>query len=169
MSETRVIGAQGPKIGGGRRPSTPPATPAPPSAPAAPPRRRGRIIVLMLVVAAVAAGVVFYLMRPTDTVAAPEEPEPEPGITMLVDPRNINLADGHYLRLGFAIELVADAEEVPVPVATDIAIALFSGRTVEEVNDPERRAALKEELTAQLTEAYEGQVYAVHLTDFVTQ
>ena len=166
MSETRVIGAQNRKIGGGQRPSVAAPEPAPAPAPAAP-KRRSRLLVLALVVLVAAAGAVFYLTRPAASEAAPEEPAP--GLTMLVDPRNINLADGRYLRLGFAIELVEDAEEVPLAPATDIAIALFSGRDVAEVNDVEQRAALKEQLTHQLSEVYEGQVYAVYFTDFVTQ
>ena len=163
MSEKRVIGAPR-KIGGGKAA----VAPAPPTPEPAPPTRgRGRLLVIVLVVLLAAAAGAFYLLRPADTAAAPEDPVP--GMTVVVEPRNINLADGHYLRLGFAIELVAEAEEIPTAQATDIAIALFSGRTIEEVNDPEQRAGLKDELTGRLVEAYAGEVSTVYFTDFVTQ
>jgi len=162
---TRVVGAQSRKIGGGQRPAAP-STPAPSPQPAAAPRRTGKILAVVLVLLGLAAAV-FLLTRPEDSAAAPQEPEP--GMTIMVEPRNINLSEGRYLRMGFAIELVAEAEEVPVARATDIAIALFSGRSVEEVNDAARRAELKDELTRLLSQAYDGEVYAVYFTDFVTQ
>ncbi|QDB78177.1 flagellar basal body-associated FliL family protein [Georgenia sp. 311] len=166
MPETRVIGAPDRKIGGAQRPPAPSTRPAAPQ-PAAPKRRKGKTLAVVLVLIVGVAAVAFLLTRPEDSAATPQDPEP--GMTIMVEPRNINLADGRYLRMGFAIELVAEAEEVPVAQATDIAIALFSGRSVDEVNDAAHRAELKDELTRQLTEAYDGEVHAVYFTDFVTQ
>lgn len=120
----------------------------------------------VLVALAAVAGFLF-LRGPAEP--APEAAEPEPGVTVAVEPRNINLADGRYLRMGFAIQLAAEAEEVPTEPATDIAIALYSGRSIDEVNDPERRAELKDQLTDRLVEAYGEEVLTVYLTDFVTQ
>lgn len=162
MPEKRVIGAQSRKIGGGQ------AAPAPaaPEPEAKPRRGRGRLLVVLAAVLAVVAAGAFVLLRPS----APEAPaEPEPGATVTIEPRNINLADGHYLRLGFAIELVAEVEEVATAQATDIAIDLFTGRTVAEVNNPERREELKAQLSERLVEAYDGEVLTVYFTDFVTQ
>lgn len=162
MAEKRVIGAQSRKIGGGQ------AAPAPaPAEPAPQPRRgRGRLLIVLGAVLAVVAAGAFVLLRPSE----PEVPaEPEPGATVTIEPRNINLADGHYLRLGFAIELVAEVEEIATAQATDIAIDLFTGRTVAEVNDPEQREALKSQLSERLVEAYDGEVLTVYFTDFVTQ
>ncbi|WP_454085667.1 flagellar basal body-associated FliL family protein [Georgenia sp. Marseille-Q6866] len=162
MPEKRVIGAQSRKIGGGQAP----AAPAPPEPEAEPRRGRGRLLIVLAAVLAVVAAGAFVFLRPSEP-AAPEEPEP--GATVTIEPRNINLADGHYLRLGFAIELVAEVEEIATAQATDIAIALFTGRTVTEVNDPEQREELKSALSERLVEAYEGEVLTVYFTDFVTQ
>jgi len=168
MSETRVV-APGPrKIGGPKKIGGGASAPAPePEAPA-PRRPRGLLLVVLLVVAAAAAGAAAYFLLLAPAEAGPE-PEPEPGITVAVEPRNINLADGHYLRMGFAVQLAAGAEEIPVAPATDVAIALYSGRDVAEVTDPERRAELQAELTERLVGVYGEEVLAVYLTDYVTQ
>ncbi|WP_152192548.1 flagellar basal body-associated FliL family protein [Georgenia satyanarayanai] len=162
MPEKRVIGAQSRKIGGGQAAPAP----APPQPEATPRSGRGRLLVVLAAVLAVVAVGAFVFLRPSEP-AAPEEPEV--GDTVTIEPRNINLADGHYLRLGFAIELVAEVEEIATAQATDIAIALFTGRTVAEVNDPVRREELKAELSERLVEAYDGEVLTVYFTDFVTQ
>ena len=67
---------------------------------------------------------------------------PAPSLT--VEPVSLNLADGHYLRLGMALQLTAGrGDEAPDTArALDLAIALFSGRTVAEVSDPATRDAL---------------------------
>ena len=85
---------------------------------------------------------------------------------------SINLADGHYLRLGLGLQLTLEAGAhgpVDAAPARDAAIALFSGRTVAEIADPTTREALKAELTETLKTAYHGEVMAVYLTDYVTQ
>lgn len=53
--------------------------------------------------------------------------------------------------------------------ALDLAITLFSQRPVEEISTPEGRDALKSELAARLTEAYEGEVVDVYFSNFVYQ
>lgn len=170
MADTRVVGAAARKIGGGARPGAAP-TPPPEPAPAPPRRSRSLLFILLgvLVAALGAAAVYFFLLQPSDSQAAPVEPEPEPGVTVAIEPLSINLAEGRYLRLGFAVQLVAEAGEINTAQAADIAIELFSGRAAREVNDAEQRAALKDELTSRLVEAYDGEVLAVYLTDYVTQ
>ena len=122
------------------------------------------------------AGAAWYLLmgpgKGGSAAAEPvAEPEPVPGAVLTVEPVSVNLADGHYLRIGMGLQLTADAgEETPDPsVALDLAISLFSGRTVDEVSDPAQRDALKAELAHQLSEAYEGEVMDVYLTNYVTQ
>ena len=82
----------------------------------------------------------------------------------------INLASGHYLKLGIALQLVEGApEEVDGSKALDAAIDLFSGLPVEEVATAKERRALKEELATTLEEAYDEEVMGVYFTEFVTQ
>jgi flagellar FliL protein len=100
--------------------------------------------------------------------AAPEKPVP--GKVLEVEPISLNLADGHYLRVGLGLQLTKDVVEAPDPSrALDLAIATFSGHTVGEVTDPATREALKDELVTQLGKAYEGEVMDVYLTNYVTQ
>jgi flagellar FliL protein len=137
----------------------------------APPKKGKKKLVLILgvVVLALGAGAYFFL-KPAGGAEAATPPPPQPGGIAQIDPVSVNLAGGHYLRVGFSMQLTAAAgEEVEQAKALDIAIALYSGRTMEEVNDPTRREELKDELATQLEEAYEGEVMGVYLTDFVTQ
>jgi flagellar FliL protein len=123
---------------------------------------------------AVAAAAWFLFLKPAPAEAAEEhvEEEVELGEVLTVEPVSLNLANGRYLRLGFALQMTADAGghgEPSAAVATDHAIALFSGRDIAEVTDPAVRDQLTAELAHQLEEAYHGDVVDVYLTEYVTQ
>lgn len=171
-TEQRIIASK-PTIGAlGKSPAA-----APPAEDGETTRKRGRkkLVLLLVALLVVGGGAAWYLLlgpgaAPTGEAGEHAEPAPEPGEVLTVDAVSINLAGGHYLRLGLALQLTAEVhEEVSSARALDLAIALFSGRTVEEVASAEGRAALKEELRHQLEEAYEGEVMDVYLTDYVTQ
>lgn len=162
---SQKIGAPKASIGGGSAAKEPPA-------PAKEPKKSHRLRTLVLVVAGlavVAAGVWFFLLR--GPAGPAEEPAPVPGAVLAVDPVSLNLSEGHYLRLGFALQLTADVgEETPdTSQAVDLAIALFSGHTVAEISDPATREALKAQFAAELSDAYDGEVMGVYLTNYVTQ
>jgi flagellar protein FliL len=138
----------------------------------APPKKgKKKLVLIMGVLVLALGGAAFFFLKPSGGGAeAAEPPPPEPGGVAQIDPVSVNLAGGHYLRIGFSMQLAAGAHgEVEQAKALDIAIALYSGRTIEEVNDPAHREELKEELAHQLEEAYHGEVMGVYLTDFVTQ
>lgn len=146
-----------------------PAPEAYPAAEAVPARRRGLRLALIVAVVALAAAGAAYLLGPWGAPAQ-EPAEPVPGAVVTVEPSSLNLADGHYLRLGFAMQLSADApSELETARARDAAIAIFSGLDVGEATDPARRGELKAELLQRLNEAYGGTVIEVLLTDYVTQ
>ena len=167
--EQRVVSRQ--KIGAGAAAPTQAATSR--VEPAAPPRRRRTAVVVLvtvLVMVALGAGAWFLLGREEAPPPEPVDPTPVAGEVVQVEAVSINLDGGHYLRLGMAMQLTADAHGAPdVSRALDLAISLYSGRTVEEVADPATREALKAELAALLSEAYEGEVMDVYLTNYVTQ
>ena len=179
MVEQRVIGA---KIGAPRPIGASNAAPEhkpEPEPDESETKKHGRkplMIVLVAVLVVVLAGVAawFFLLRDKgDTTGAPE-PEPTPtlvaGAVLDVDAVSVNLADGHYLRLGLALQLSDDVTADPDPArALDLAIALYSGRSVDEVSAPATRDQLKGQLLAQLQEAYGPEVMDVYLTDYVTQ
>lgn len=136
-----------------------------------------RMIGVLIVVAAV--GGYWFLMGPgagtaDDAAAAPAGPvEYELGEVLVVEPISINLEGGHYLRLGLGLQLTADAgthgPAINSAKALDAAIALFSGRTMEELADGANRETLKRQLTSTLKTLYDDQVVGVYYTDFVTQ
>ena len=176
MAEQRVIGQ---KIGA--RPAAPP-TAAPEAAgdqqPAGKGKRKGsrRLVVVLaiVVVVALAAGAYLVLLRPHGTAGATPAPKPTPtqvaGEVLDVDPVSVNLAGGHYLRLGLALQLSTTVKEKPDPArALDLAIALYSGRSVDEVSAAATRDQLKAQLLAELQKAYGEGVMDVYLTDYVTQ
>jgi flagellar FliL protein len=118
-----------------------------------------------------------------DTIEAPAALE----FSEIVDlpPTNINLADGHYLRVAVSLGLHAVEEEeaaegghaavesdepsIPIAPAADLVVAIFSGRTMASLATPEGREEAKSVLTAQIVEHYGATVASVFLTEFVMQ
>jgi len=129
------------------------------------------MIIVLVVVLAVGGGAAYVLLGKKGGGEPAAVPPPEKGAVLTIEPVSLNLAEGHYLRLGLALQLTKDAgEETPdTAAALDHAIALFSGHTIAEVSDPATRDALKAELVGQLDEVYEGKVMDVYLTNYVTQ
>lgn len=133
------------------------------------------VLIVAAVVLVLGGGAAWYFLMGPGAGAAEvvAEPEPEPGDVLVVDPISVNLAGGHYLRIGYTLQFTLEAsggEHEPDPSkSVDLAIALYSGRTVEEVSDGATREALKGELLTQVEEAYHGEVMDLYLTNFVTQ
>lgn len=171
ITEQRVVASK-PKIGA--RP-TPVVAPEPVKGDGKEKGKKGGkklLVVLLVLLVAGGAGYWFGLKPapPADGAAAATEPAPEPGAVLTVDPISLNLADGHYLRIGLGLQLTTDvAEEPDTARALDLVVSLFSGRSMEEITTNEGREALKAELMDQLDEAYEGEVMDVYFTDYVTQ
>lgn len=143
-------------------------------------KKKMLLVIGLVVVLALGAGAYFFLFKPSGD-AAPSDEQGEhgssdartPGEVVTVEPVSVNLADSHYLRLGFSLQLSTDAGgghgPFVVAQAIDVALEHFAGRTIEEVNDPEHRQELKEEFLHLLDEAYHGVVMEVYYTDYVTQ
>lgn len=131
---------------------------------AAPPRSRKKLVIVGVLVLALLGGAAWFLLKP-----APAETGPEPGEVLAIEPIQVNLTGGHYLRVGIALQLTADAEEAEGSKALDATIDLFSGRSMEQLALAEKRQELKAELLERLEHDYHGQVMEVYFTDFVTQ
>jgi flagellar FliL protein len=123
-------------------------------------KKKGVTIVAVLLLAAAA----YFLVFAPGSGAAPE-----PGEVVQLEPIQVNLLDGHYLKLGLALQLTATAKEADGSKALDAAIDLFSGRDMDELTQPVSRARLKAQLRKELGHRYEGAVMDVYFTDFVTQ
>jgi len=129
-------------------------------------RRPVRLIAFVVVLAVAAAAGWFLVLAPgKDPNAAPE-----PGVVQALDSLQINLADGHYLRVGIALELTKEAgEEVETPQALNAEIDVFSGLTMAQVMAKGARDKLKDQLLVHLKDEYDGKVMGVYFTEFVTQ
>jgi flagellar FliL protein len=128
-----------------------------------PPRSRKKLIIAVVVLLAVVGGVYNFVLRDSGPSA------PEAGEVLTLEPIQLNLEGGHYLRLGLALQLTTTAHELDGSKALDAAISLLSGRGVEELAAPKERLKLKDELVSMLEEAYHGDVMGVYFTEFVTQ
>ncbi len=125
-------------------------------------RKKKLLIVVVLLLLVGGAGYWFFL-RPS----GPEEPVP--GEVMTMEPIQVNLADGHYLRIGIALQLSAEAHEADGSKALDAVIELFSGVDQAELIKSAQRAEFKETLQKELEHDYHGDVLEVYFTEFVTQ
>jgi len=124
--------------------------------------------------------------------AAAEEPAEEAhaaGPIVEAEPITVNLSDGHYLKVGLALQMAApegeaaaegggghgggEAEAEPAAGLTaralDEAIALFPHHSMEELTDLARRAEVKEHLAERIREVYTDEVTDVYFTEFVMQ
>ncbi|MGE5407602.1 MAG: flagellar basal body-associated protein FliL [Syntrophothermus sp.] len=123
-------------------------------------------VVILVALAGGGAGG-WYLFAPKKPKA---EPKPEPGIVVALDPVTINLAEGHYLKLGFALQATTEVEkELDGSKALDIAIDLYSNRSVAELSSNEERKRTKKELKEKIIKAYDEKVMDVYYTSFVMQ
>ncbi|TIC78637.1 flagellar basal body-associated FliL family protein [Nocardioides sp. GY 10127] len=138
------------------------------------------LIIIAVLVLVIVGGAVYFLFLKPAPEAVVEEPEPEAGAVLALDPVQINLAGGHYLQVGIAVQQTIDvAEDLDGSKALDATIELFSGLSVEEIDTEKERTALKAELLTQIEKAYNEEATAdsdavvnvmdVYLTTFVYQ
>ena len=128
-----------------------------------PPRNRNKLLVILAAVLALGGGAYWFALKPS-----PPGP-PQPGQVVKLDPIQINLAAGHYLRVGIALQLVEGVKEADGSKALDATIDEFSGLQMDAVNDPAKRATYKKALEKELAHRYHDEVMGVYFTEFVTQ
>jgi len=153
------------------------------------PKAGGRSNLVPAAVLAAGLAVGGFLMKPAPAPAAAApageeaaaEEEVAEGPIHALAPITLNLADGHFLKVGLALQMAAaeeggghgeEAAEMPAgeqAKALDAAIALFGAHTMPEVTDPAVREQLKHELTERVAEAYHGEVTGVYYMEFVVQ
>lgn len=138
------------------------------------------------IVLAVGLAVGGYFMggssdSPAGADAATTEAEaPVPGLIATMEPLSVNLADGHFLKVGVALVLAEGIEpgefaKGEIAKAKDMLIDRLGGAKMDTLTTPEGRKALKEELTAKVKEIYtdpetkQPTVLEVYFTDFVMQ
>lgn len=154
------------------------ATPAETEAP----KKKGPNKLVLILVAVIVlmggGGAAYFLVLapkapPTaeeQAAAAKAEQEAKLGKVKTLDPISVNLADGHFLKIGIALqESSAVTEDVDGSKALDAVIALYSGTSMADISTPEGRDKHKAELVKSIKEAYDDKVLDVYLTQYVMQ
>jgi flagellar FliL protein len=122
-----------------------------------------KLILILVAVLAIGGAAYWFVLKPKP------EPKPEPGEVVSLEPIQVNLEGGHYLKIGIALQLTTVAHEADGSKALDRTIDLFSGKSMDELTRHGSRAKLKKELVKELEHDYHGDVMDVYFTDFVTQ
>lgn len=91
-----------------------------------------------------------------------------------LDPINVNLADGHYLRVAVSLGLdhVVKAKkgyEFKSAPASDVVLKTFTGKTMDELSTPEGRDHAREEIAEALEPFYGHEIVSLYFTEFVMQ
>ena len=128
------------------------------------PRKKGRVLIAVVVVLVLLGAGAYFVLKPSGGPA-----KPQPGAVDPLDSIQINLAGGHYLRLGLALQLRKGAGDIDGSKALDAAINLFSGQSMADIDQGQPRNTLKTKLGQQLATLYDGDVMGVYFTEFVTQ
>ena len=128
----------------------------------------GKKKLVLLVVGLLVIGAAAYVLVLKPKPEGKKKEKPVAGQVVPLEPRQVNLEGGHYLKLGLALQGTAGAEEIDGSKALDAAIELFSGKKLAQI-EGERRVALKEKLVEELVHLYHGEVMDVYFTEFVTQ
>ena len=76
-----------------------------------------KILILLVLLGVVGGAVWFFFLKPKPVEA------PKPGEVVALEPIQINLAAGHYLRVGVALQLTETAHEADGSKALDSLIA----------------------------------------------
>ncbi len=131
------------------------------------------IIVIALVVLGGGGAGAFFMLKGDSAEAAAE---PVKGAVVTMDNAlTINLAEGHYLKLGFALQATeeAGAVEIDMSEAIDLAIDQYTGMEIAELETAKGREAAKAELLEKIEKVYNVEdkhiIMDIYFTQFVTQ
>ncbi|MFG1610143.1 flagellar basal body-associated protein FliL [Actinoplanes sp. NPDC049265] len=134
------------------------------------------LIIIIAVVVLGGGGAGAFFMLKSDKAEA--KPAPVKGAVVSMDNAiTINLADAHYLKLGFTLQLTEAAGETAPDIAEaiDLAIDEYTGLKIGELETEKGREAKKADLLAKIEKAYtvegatESPVMDIYFTQFVTQ
>lgn len=131
------------------------------------PKKGGKkkLVIIAVLVLALGGGGYWFFLKPKGP-----PPPPEPGEVLVMEPVQVNLEGGHYLRIGIALQMTTTvAHEPDGSKALDATIELFTGLDMNDLADAKERHKLKEELEETLVHEYHGDVMGVYFTEFVTQ
>jgi flagellar FliL protein len=134
-------------------------------APAEPKKSKKKLVIIVAVLLLGGGGYYKFGMK-----KAGPPPPPKPGAVVTMEPITLNLAGGHFLKLGLALQATAKAKEAPDgSKALDLAITELSNKSVAELSTNKARDEIKTKLRETVVEAYEGEVMDIYFTQFVMQ
>ena len=136
-------------------------------------KKKLMIIVIAVVVLLGGGGGAYFMLKGGKAKVAPP---PEKGVVVAIeDALTINLTDGHFLKLGFALQMTAEAgaEAIDTSEALNLAIDEYTGKTVAELSTEKGRDTAKAALLEKIEEAYKEKekqmIMDIYYTSFVTQ
>jgi flagellar protein FliL len=138
-------------------------------------KKKSPVMLIVLLVVGLLGGVgVSKMMGGSSGAAA--EPPPEAGEIANIEAININLANGHFLRVAVGAQLTkAVPEKAEAWVKTEGAkvrdglIKVFSGKDLASVQSTTGREELVREVEEAVSESTEKQVMKIYLAEYVSQ
>ena len=131
---------------------------------------RRNLIVIAVLLLVILAGGAYMVLKPKGGSAHSKPAPPAKGAVLALSNLQINLADGHYLSLGLALQETKKASaDLDGSQAEDAAINEFTGLSLQQVDTAAQREQLKAELLKTLEKDYPDEVMDVYYTAFVTQ
>ena len=138
-------------------------------------KKKSPVMLIVLLVVGLLGGVGVSKMM-GGSGAPPVEPPPEAGEIANIEAININLADGHFLRIAVGAQLtkkVPEKGEAWVKIegakVRDAMIKVFSGKDMATVRSVTGREELVRELDELVSESTEKAVMKVYLAEYVSQ
>ena len=141
----------------------------------APKKSKKMLMIVVLAVVLIGGGAGGYFFFAGGKAEAAEAKPVKGAVVTIKDALTINLADAHYLKLGFAMQMTEEAgeEEIDTAEALDLAIDQYTGMQIGELQTEKGRAKAKEQLLSKLEKAYNVDdkhlVMDLYFTQFVTQ
>ena len=147
------------------------------------PKKKGgkKKLIIVVVVVALAGGAYFKLGMKKKPVKKYADPMQAPATAKTLaeiaklDDITLNLSDGHFLKLGLALQLAPKGVVTDYTTggaaskALDLAINVFGSDSYAQLEHPATRDTAKATLDKEVVAAYNGQVEGLYITDFVMQ
>ena len=150
----------------------------------APEKKKGgkkKLLIIGVLVVALAGGAYFKLGMKKKPVKKYADPMDAPATAKSLaeiaklDDITLNLSDGHFLKLGLALQLAPKAAVTDYTTggaaskALDLAINVFVADSYSQLVHSAARDQAKATLSKEVVAAYNGQVEGLYITDFVMQ
>jgi len=146
-------------------------------------KKSNKMLLIIILVVVLAGAAYFFVLKPKDAAPAPGSAAAEQaaaaaaaalpeGPVIRLDPIFINLAGGHYLKLGMGLQTMGpQSKEEPTDgaLALDAAIQIYSNQDMNTLTDQANRDTLKKQLVEMVTKGYHLKVSDVYITEFVMQ